>query len=171
MIYDTIDKSLLSLGNDETQFESGVMTSVYYDGGVLQIAERDRYVQVDGIETNQFNKKQMMIKSKTLSKMILDIIEGLQPKVNSPISSPLLSDGCIRVTVLKKTRFTKLEDRSLYVKNLDKVMFDACISLNIPTIFTTNNKTTLQVSANEVVVTRVRVSDLDIDIKNLKLAD
>lgn len=171
MIYNTIDKRLLSLGDDETSFESGVMTSVYYDGGVLQIAERDRYVQIDGIETNQFNKRQILIKSKVLSKMVLDIIEGLRSHVNTPIVSPLLGDGSLRVSILKKTRFTKLQDRTPYIKSLDQVLFDACVSLNIPTIFTTNSKTTLQISANEIVVAHVRDSDFDIDIEKLKLAD
>lgn len=147
------------------------MRSLYYDGGVLQIAERDRYVQIDGIETNPYDKRQILIKSKVFSKMVSDIVAVVQSHVDSPVSSPILSDGNLRVSVNAKTRFTKLHDRSPYTKSLDDCLFDACVSLSIPSIYTGNGKTSIQIHANEVVVTNVRSSDLDINLEKLRLAD
>lgn len=171
MLYNSVDRSLISLGHDTTSVGSGTMRSLYYDGGAMQIAERDRYVEIDGIDTNAYNKRQIFIKSKVFTKMVSDIVACIQAQVETPVTSPILSDGNIRVAINSKTRFTKLHDRSPYTKSLDDCLFDACVSLSIPSIYTGNGKTSIQIYANEVVVTNVRNSDLDINLDKLRLAD
>jgi hypothetical protein len=71
MIYNEIDKKLISLGESKQVFgKSKHLTPVYYNGGSLEFTERNRYVRINGIETTQYNKRQVIVKSKTIAKMV-----------------------------------------------------------------------------------------------------
>ncbi|KXN66729.1 hypothetical protein CONCODRAFT_11380 [Conidiobolus coronatus NRRL 28638] len=50
MIYNTIDKESISVLETGKAFSDGLFHAIFYDGGVLQIAEKNKYIKVDDIE-------------------------------------------------------------------------------------------------------------------------
>jgi Family of unknown function (DUF5482) len=170
MIYNEIDKDLISLGEAKQVFgKSKHLTPVYYDGGSLEFTERNRYVRVNGIETTQYNKRQIIIKSKAISKMVEDIISKLNEDLSKKIISPVFTDGSVRLNVNKDTRFNNSKRKPIK-DNLDNSLFSACVSISVPTVFTDSERSTVQLVLSECVIIEIKES-LEIDFDELKVAD
>jgi hypothetical protein len=170
MIYNEIDKNLISLGEAKQVFgKSKHLTPVYYDGGSLEFTERNRFVRINGIETTQYNKRQIIIKSKTISKIVDDIVSKLNEDLTKKITSPVFTDGSIRLNVNKDTRFNNSKRKPIK-DNLDNSAFSACVSVSVPTIFTDIERSTIQLVLSECVIIEIKET-LEIDFDDLKVAD
>jgi Family of unknown function (DUF5482) len=170
MIYNEIDKKLISLGDSKQVFgKSKHLTPVYYSGGSLEFTERNRYVRINGIETTQYNKRQIIVKSKMIAKMVEDIVAAINEDLTKKITSPILTDGSVRLNVTKDTRFTNSK-RNVVKDNIDNSLFSACVSISVPTIFTDADRSTIQLVLSECVIIEIKES-LEIDFNELKVAD
>lgn len=170
MIYNEIDKKLVSLGEPKQVFgKSKHLTPVYYSGGSLEFTERNRFVRISGIETTQYNKRQVIVKSKLLAKMVEDIVDAVNESLTKKVASPILTDGSVRLSVSKDTRFTNAK-RNAVKDNLDNSLFSACVSVSVPTVFTDAERSTIQLVLSECVIIEVKEA-LEIDFDELKVAD
>lgn len=170
MIYNEIDKKLVSLGEPKQVFgKSKHLTPVYYSGGSLEFTERNRFVRISGIETTQYNKRQVIVKSKLIAKMVEDIVDAVNESLTKKVTSPILTDGSVRLSVSKDTRFTNAK-RNAVKENLDNSLFSACVSVSVPTVFTDAERSTIQLVLSECVIIEVKES-LEIDFDELKVAD
>lgn len=158
MIYDEINTKKITLGK-EKQFndENKYITPVYYDGLTFDYALKNKYINIDKIETNTFNKQFITIKSKEYSDAITKIVDTLGA------FNPLMTDGSFRATINSKTKISEdVEDNS----------FNACISLSFPSIFKDKNtdKTTLQIHVRDIIVTKIFKDELEVDFDKLEKA-
>lgn len=155
MLYDKLEKSKITLGKTK-EFNGGKITPIYYDGGSLDFSLKNKYVKVKGIETNTFNKKFISIKSKEFS----DLVDLVSEQVNVP--SPVFGNGNLRINV---------KENSKIKGNTNSEEFDACVAINIPTIFeTSEGKLTIQLNVKELVIIKNYNDELEIDLDKLKLA-
>lgn len=172
MIYNTIDKDLVGLGEPKPVFNKGnFLTAVYYEGGRLEFAEKNKYIEINCIETTKYNKDQIIVKSKTLAKIVEDIVTTINAKISKKITSPVQADGSFRVNVTKDSKFIDKNQISISVADMKNLRFTACISVYVPTIFTDSNKSTLQLNLSDCVVIEKKGSGLEIDFDKLTLAD
>lgn len=170
MIYNEIEKEHISLGVPRQVFgKNKLLTPVYYNGAALEFSERNRYVNINGIETTQYNKHQVIIKSKTITNMINDIVSSINEDLTKKINSPILTDGSIRLNVTKDTRFSNSKRKPIK-DSLDNSYFSACISISVPTIFTDTERSTIQLVLSECVVIEIKEA-LEIDFDDLKIAE
>ncbi|GEQ67835.1 hypothetical protein JCM33374_g1501 [Metschnikowia sp. JCM 33374] len=156
MFYDKIDRTKLSLGkpqdfNDEGKF----LIPVYYDGVELNFALKNKYVVIVGIETNVFEKKFITVKSKEYAEVVNDIADQLN------CASPIMADGSFRANLNSKTKFSEEVGHGS--------TFNACISLNFPTIFK-DKRTTLQINVRDIFITKIYKDELEVDISKLEKA-
>ncbi|CAO3621047.1 unnamed protein product [Cunninghamella echinulata] len=149
MIYDSLDTSDISFGTAKQVFGKKLLIPVFYKKGTLEFTERNRYVNVNGIETNQYEKKQLVVKSQTFNNIVTDIVEYINKEQKLTIRSPIGTDG------------------SLHIEN---VSFNACISVVVPTYYIDGEKSTIQLNVGECVVIDVKES-FEIDLDKLKLAE
>lgn len=158
MIYNEIKPEFISLGKSKKfDDEEKWITPVYYNGESFDFTLKNKYVKIDKIEENAYEKQFVTIKSKEYSAIIEKIVDELKT------SSPILPDGSFRAFINNKTRISK-------DKNIKNNAFTACISLTFPTIYKDTEKKTLQVYIKDLVVIEVLEDTLEIDFDNLKLA-
>ncbi|AOA65367.1 MULTISPECIES: hypothetical protein [Bacteria] len=156
MLYDKIDTDLISLGTPKKfkNEENKSITPVFYNGESLDFSLKNKYVQVEGIEENIYNKEYITIKSKQYGEFISDVCNKLGA------FNPIQFDGSFRAVI---------NDKSKIDKKLKNATFNACISLNIPTVYKDGDKTTVQVYVKDLVVIKI-IEDLEIDFDKLELA-
>lgn len=161
MIYDKIDKDLIKLG-DKKQFNTEdsdkFLTPIYYDNGPFVFSLKNKYFKIEGIEENIYGKDFITIKSKILS----DVIKTIADKVGA--IDPVQKDGSVRAVFNVKTKINK--DINMIRNNV----FDACLSLSFPTIFIDNDKITLQIHLQDLVVIKIIDDSLQIDHDKLEEA-
>jgi hypothetical protein len=172
MIYNNIEKTLISVGEPKSVFgKQKYLTPVYYDGGNLEFAEKNKYVVVNGVETTKYDKEQIVIKSKTLAKMIEDIVEAINSKINKKIVSPIQTDGSFRLTIGKDSKFADKKRARINASDIKNDTFHACIAIGVPTFFTDADKSTLQLVLSECVVVERKQSTFEIDFDKLTIAE
>lgn len=160
MIYNKVETDLIKLGNAKkfNPSEEKWITPVYYNGEPLEFTLKNKYVKIEGIEENIYNKDYITIKSKEFS----DIIETIVKKLGT--TNPLTTDGSFRAVINSKTKSSE------EISKLRQANFNACISLSIPTIYSDENKKTVQIYTKDIVVTKILDDNLEIDFDKLQLA-
>lgn len=170
MIYDSLDTSDISFGTSKQIFGKKLLTPIFYKKGTLEFTERNRYVNVNGIETNQYEKKQLVVKSQTFNNIVTDIVEYINKEQKLTIRSPIGTDGSLRINVSKDTRFSDIKRKSIKIEDIENVSFNACISVVVPTYYIDGEKSTIQLNVGECVVIDIKES-FEIDLDKLKLAE
>lgn len=174
MIYNRIDKKKVTLGDPKQVFsDNKSLTPVYYDGGRLVFTERDRYMRITGIKTNSFGKRQILVKSKMFASIVEDLVNVLSKLSGETVTNPLTTDGSIMINLGKDSRIVHLESKAPCTEDLSNRLFEACVSIIVPTIFTddSESKCTMQLVLEECIVVKILDSEIDIDLSRLQLAD
>lgn len=131
------------------------ITPLFYQGSSFEFTFRNKYVKISGIETNNYGKKFVTIKSKEYADKIKDVAD------NHDCINPLQPDGSFRAYINDKTTFSK---------DVGNCSFNACISIIFPTIYSDSKKKTLQIYLKDVVVTEITTKGLEVDMNNLSLS-
>jgi hypothetical protein len=170
MIYDSLDTSDITFGTAKQIFGKKLLIPVYYKKGTLEFTERNRYVNINNIETNQYDKKQLVVKSQTFNSIVSDIVEYISKEQKVNIRSPIGTDGSLRINITKDTRFSDVKRKSMKIEEIENVSFSACISIVVPTYYIDGDKSTIQLNVGECVVVEIKES-FEIDFDKLKLAE
>jgi hypothetical protein len=171
MIYDTIETKKITTGTPSYVFgKIKTLTPIYYNNTTLEFTEKNRFVKVNGIELNQYGKKQINIKSRKINEIVMEIINSLESLNDIKIKNPISSDGNIRLNVTKETRIVDNKRRTVNQDTVGSSSFSACISIVVPTFFTDGNKCSIQLNVGECVIIEIKES-LEIDFDLLKLSE
>lgn len=142
---------------DKTSLGSGYLQSIYDNDEPIFIYEQDKYYRCE-IETNQYNKRFIMIKSRYVNNKIKEIIKSIDMDVVNPISS----EGYIKIAIIKSNK--------LLLPKTEEI-FNGCINIEIPSIFIGQNKKVyIQVHCKEIKVLNIRKSDINIDLSKLTIS-
>lgn len=161
MLYDKISVSKIELGKPK-KLGSGTITPIFYDGSSFEFSLKNKYVRVNGITTNVYDKDTIVVKSKLYS----DIVEEVSTHLKT--QSPVFGDGTFRAAVNTNTTIKNGE-----LEKLRNAKFEACISLNFVSLFEDDSKSkkTLQVYVKDLIVTKLLEEDLEVDFNKLELAE
>lgn len=162
MIYDKIEKAITLGKKSKFVDEDKWITPVYYDGQSLDFTLRNKYITIESIKENVYNKDFIIIKSKEYAELISQIITAIP----QTIISPFMPDGSFRATLTPKTSI-----KGKYaLDDLKNNSFKACISITIPTIYSDEIKNTIQINLKDIVVIEVISDELEIDMSKLEIA-
>jgi hypothetical protein len=173
MIYDTIpDLELVTVGSQQ-QFgtEKRWISPVYYNGEDLEYTIKNRYVNINGFEKNEYDKEYIVIKSKHFG----DLVTTLAEKLGATL--PLSSDGTFRAQINTKTTIKSLNEST--TGNLEETVrkrkFSALLVLATPSIYkdatSRTPKTTIQIHVRQLIVKEVYdENELEIEVEKLTLS-
>jgi hypothetical protein len=172
LVYDNINLDLVTLSDNKVTYgENRFIIPIQYSGDELIYNERNKFYKVNGVETNTFGKQQLIIKSKSLANTLNSLVIKLSSLSGKPIVSPVLPNGSIRLSINKSSSVRHANTRAPCTDLLDGVVFTACISIVIPTIYTSDDKNTMQVLVRECLIVEFITSELEIDLRKLTPAD
>nr|WOF72285.1 single-strand binding protein [Saccharomycopsis crataegensis] len=158
MIYDKIDNSKLSVGKPNNfKNSSKFLYPIFYEDSDLFFTLKNKFYIIDTVQTNNFNKEFIEIKSKQLDEQINKIAE----KFNVSI------DDNKKYVINYKTVIKDAE-----LNDLRNNRFKALISISIPTYYEDKKdvKTSLQLYIKEIIVLELISSEIEYEMNKLSLA-
>ena len=160
LVYDKIEPKLILIGKPkkfENSDEDKFITPLYYNGQSFDFTLKNKYVIINKIEENVYNREFITIKSEEYNKIIESIVKELG------VVTPIQTDGSFKAYITSNTKINSDSD----IRNNS---FKACFSLSFPTVYSDKNKKTLQIYVKNLVVIKVIEDELEIDMDKLELA-